>query len=97
MYWVFSETGHGKQPMDDVGAVIKNICKDTTVYSANAVIWNTDQFLKYLTQNENITTGNYIDVDLKFHKFMFPNSFSIKCKNFGLSKCVEIWWTEIAN
>ena len=46
--WVFTESGHGKGPMDGVGDAIKRVCKDTICFHPNAVIQNTDQLLEQL-------------------------------------------------
>ena len=38
VYWVFTESGHGKGPIDGVGASIKNDTDDAIAFHPNSVI-----------------------------------------------------------
>ena len=88
MYWVFAETGHGKRPMHGV---------DNISFNPDATIRNTGHLLKHLSKSENITIGKYSDTDVQLYTSMFPNTFSIKYKNFGLSKVQETYLSLLDN
>ena len=88
-YEVFTETGPGKGSVDGVGTAIKNICKDTIAYNSDAVIWNTDQLLKYLPQSENIIIGKYTDIDVQFCKSIFPIALVSNVKILVYQKCMR--------
>ena len=85
---MFTETGHGKRPMHGV---------DNISFNPDATIRNTGHLLKYLPKSENITIGKYSNTDVQFYTSMFPNTFSIKYKNFGLSKVQEIYLSLLDN
>ena len=78
LYWIFTETGHGKGPMDGVGGSIKNMIKDTLAYHPNNVIRNTEQLLKYLPDS-NISISTYSEDDVKniSSKMPSPDKFDI--------------------
>ena len=64
VFWIYTETGHGKGPMDGVGAAVKKSIKDTLAYNPDKVIRNTEQLMQYLPDsNIIITTYNQNDVE----------------------------------
>ena len=52
VYFVFIESGYGKGPMNG-GGCIRQVVKDTTAYSPNAVNRNTKQLMNYLAIMQN--------------------------------------------
>ena len=38
IYWIYTETGHGKGLMDGVGSAMKTTIKDSIAYNPNATI-----------------------------------------------------------
>ena len=48
IYWIYTETGHGKGLMDGVGSAMKTTIKDSIAYNPNAAIRNTEELLPYL-------------------------------------------------
>ena len=70
--WVFTETGHGKGPMDGVGGCIKRVIKDTISYHPNSVIRNSEQLLKHLPNMENIIIKSYNKEDVLKAREFFP-------------------------
>ena len=53
IWWIFTETGHGKGPMDGVSGAMKATIKDTISYQPNSVICNTEQLLCHLPEANN--------------------------------------------
>ena len=93
--WVFTETGHGKGPMDGIGGGIKRVVKDTISYNPNSVIRNTKQLLEDLPELENIIIDTYNEDDITEIRKFFPckevETMKIACKELGISKVHEIY------
>ena len=70
--WVYTETGHGKGPMDGVGASIKHIVKDTIAYNPNGVIANTEQLFNHLPIMPQVHISTYGDENVNKYKATFP-------------------------
>ena len=96
IYWIFTESGHGKGPMDGVGASVKHTIKDTLAYNPNEVIRNTEQLLKYLPKT-NISISSYNNMDVENISSQIPSSenLSIISFGFGVSKVHEIFFNTI--
>ena len=47
IYWIYTETGHGKGLMDGVGSAMKTTI-DSIAYNPNVIIRNTEELLPYL-------------------------------------------------
>ena len=98
IYWIFTEAGHGKGPMDGVGSTIKRVIKDTIAFHPNEVIRNTDQLLKYL-KIDDIIIGTYKDNDVKNISSVLPNSDNLVIikSGYGLAKVHEIYFSKEYN
>ena len=89
--WIFTETGHGKGPMDGVGGAMKTKIKDTIAYRPNSVIRNTAQLINHLPEGD-IIVGTYNKADYEKFALMIPkplDNLTIK-STFGISKVHEI-------
>ena len=95
--WIFTESGHGKSPMDDVGATIKNLIDNAMIAAesmSNVSVRCTADVAPIL---------NLVDVEICLYntakmvemKEILPgsNSLSIICKKFGISKVHEIFFS----
>ena len=54
VYQIFTETGHGKGPMDGLGACIKQTVKSTITCNPNGIISNTGDLMQYMADLSNI-------------------------------------------
>ena len=54
VYQTFTESGHGKAPMDGLGACIKQTIKGTITYNPNGIISNTGELMQYMADLSNI-------------------------------------------
>ena len=54
VYQIFIQTGHGKGPMDVLGACIKQTIKGTITYNPNGIISNTGELMQYMADLSNI-------------------------------------------
>lgn len=89
VHWIFTESGHGKGPMDGIGAKIKTTIKDTIAYLPNEVIRTTNELLNHLPLMHNILIGTYTDKDVQTYSSMLPKNLVI-VSSFGLSKVHEV-------
>ena len=48
LIWVFTETGHGKGPMDGVGAVVKNAIEDVVSFNPDMAIQSTQDLMSLM-------------------------------------------------
>jgi len=89
--WVFTETGHGKGPMDGVGGALKNKIDDVIAYLPNAVIRNADQLLIALPASETMI-GTYKQEDIDKIQDQIPKKISVKCstQELGIGTAHEI-------
>ena len=53
VYQIFTESGHGKAPMDGLGACIKQTIKGTITYNPNGRS-NTGELMQYMADLSNI-------------------------------------------
>ena len=99
IYWIFTESGHGKGPMDGVGSGIKKTIKDTISYNPDAIIGNTDQLLRYLPEMENVIIATYKEIDVKQISSLLPSpeKLNIVSQGFGISKVHEICFSKTDN
>lgn len=56
LVWVFTESGHGKGPMDGVGSAVKRKIDDTLSYNPYAVIRCTEELIKHLPPSYFVVT-----------------------------------------
>ena len=89
--WVFTESGHGKGPMDGVGSGIKQTVHDTIAYNPNAVIRNTEQLVSYLPVMPKIFINTYNQDDVDIQKKKLPEIFELQSEGVGISKVHEIY------
>ena len=89
--WVFTETGHGKGPMDGVGRGIKQTVHDTIAYNPNAVIRNTEQLLNHLPVMPKIFINTYNKDDVDIQKNKLPEIYEVESEGVGVSKVHEIY------
>ena len=64
VYWIFTEVGHGKGPMDGVGACIKQTIQDTIAYNPNGIISSEYEFMQYMPELSNISISTYNGDDI---------------------------------
>ena len=91
--WIFTETGHGKGPMDGVGAVVKTAITNTIAYNPQGVIRNTEQLLNYLPPFQNIKITTYDEEEHQKNVEILPKQIKnlkifTKC-GFGIGKVHE--------
>ena len=89
--WVFTETGHGKGPMDGVGGALKNKIDDVIAYLLNVAIRNADQLLIALPASETMI-GTYKQEDIDKIQDQIPKKISVKCstQELGIGTAHEI-------
>ena len=75
--WVYTESGHKKDPMDGVGTSIKNDINK---------IWD------HLPKDHK-QIGMYDEGDLLRCKEMLPQDLKITSKSFGIGSVHEIWFS----
>ena len=89
--WVFTESGHGKGPMDGIGAKIKMKVKDTIAFLPNEVIRNTAELLNHLPLMDNISIATYTENSVQNNTSLLPNPKNLKINSaLGISKVYEI-------
>ena len=93
--WVYTESGHGKGPMDGVGSGIKRAVKDTISYRPNDVIRDTTQLMEHLPELNNIIIDTYNEEDVLKARQGFGqenvNSLKIISNGIGISNVHEIY------
>lgn len=95
VYWVFTESGHGKGPMDGIGGRIKSIIKDTIAYRPDVVISKTDELLYYLPATSGILIGTYTGHDVKKYSSRLPTHKNLSIiSSIGLSKVHEVFFSK---
>ena len=89
--WVFTETGHGKGPMDGVGGSLKKVIKDTIAYHPNGVIRNTSELMNHLPSYMQTTIVTYDEEDVKEMMKYLTNLKQTKIvSKIGITKIHEI-------
>ena len=69
--WIYTEKGHGKGPVDGVGAAVKTVITDTISYHPKSVIRNTEQLMTVLPEM-NVDISTYLDSDVKCYIDQLP-------------------------
>ena len=87
--WVFTESGHGKVPMNGVGASIKNEIDNAIAFNPNSVITCASELWEFLPK-DNKQISMYSEEDVQRYKEMLPSDLKIACKSFGISSIHEI-------
>ena len=84
--WIFTESGHGKGPMDGVGAVIKNAIDQTIAYHPNDTVTSTKDVLRLL-ELIDVELYTFSDADITSQSNLLPPAKSLRliCKKFGIS------------
>ena len=95
VYWIYTESGHGKGPMDGVGAGIKQTIKDTIAYNPKGVITNTDEVMQYMPEMPSVRISTYKEEEVNQFKSLYPkildNLKIISSGGFGISQVHEIY------
>ena len=89
VYWTFTESGHGKGPMDGVGAAIKRMVDDIVAFNPDAVIASARDILPLLPPS-NIMMSTYSQSDVDTFQAKVPPHLSLIWKHFGISIVHEI-------
>ena len=92
--WIFTETGHGKGPMDGVGAAVKSVICDTLAYNPNGVIRNTEQLMTFIPSMQNVQIMTYDEDDHTDCLEVLPKQIKnlkllTRC-GFGIKKVHEV-------
>ena len=90
---IFTEIGHGKSPVDRVGAAIKNAIDDAIVAvdsMPNVSVRSASDVQKILNL-VNVEISMYGDSDIENVKMTLPHHLSISWKKFGISKVHKIF------
>ena len=89
IHWIFTEAGHGKGPMDGVGATVKNSIDDCTAFKPSSVISCASELLPLLPPLKVvISTYDQSLVD-EFAKEI-PKFLDLNWNEFGISQVHEI-------
>ena len=86
VYWIFTETGHGKGPMDVVGACIEQTIKHTIAYNSNG--------MQHIAELTNIYISTYNEDDVNSYRELLPDMDDLKIGEsggFGISRVHEIF------
>ena len=94
VYWVFTESRHGKGPMDGVGASIKNNIDDAIAFHPNSVISCVSDLMPLLSVSDKHLSV-YTEEDIKRYKALLPSDLDIvkSRKSIGISSIHEIRFT----
>ena len=94
IYWVFTESGHGKGPMDGVGASIKNDIDDDIAFHPNSVISCVSELMPLLSGGDK-HLSMYTEEDIKRYLDLLPSDLNIvkSRKSIGISSIHEIRFT----
>ena len=98
--WIYTEKGHGKGPMDGVGAAVKRVITDTIAYNPMSVIRNTEQLMAKLPQI-NVEVSSYVESDVKRYISLYPTPLR-KLKllsdcGFNIGSCHEVFISSAAD
>ena len=91
VYWVFTESGHGKGRMDGVGASVKNDIDDAIAFHPNSVISCVSDFMPLLSVGDKYFSV-YTEEDIKRYQGLLPSDLDIvkSRKSIGISSFHEI-------
>ena len=82
--WLFTESGHGKGPMDGVGASIKNAIDEAVIGAESLLLApQTAKDLNLIINLPNVNICLYDTPEIEQVKEQLPKNFEIKWKNFG--------------
>lgn len=89
--WIFTEAGHGKGPMDGVGAAVKKAIDNAIAFNPNMSILNTRDIMEILPIT-NVAYSTYSKEDVLKWKVILPDTKNIKirCKSFGIESAHEV-------
>ena len=87
--WVFTESGHGKGPMDGAVTSSKNEIDNAIAFYPNSVITCASELWEFLPKG-NKQIRMYSKEDVQRYKDMLPSDLKIACKAFGISSIHEI-------
>ena len=87
--WVFTESGHGKVPMNGIGASIKNEIDNAIAFNPNSVITCASELWEFLPK-EIKQISMYSEEDMQRYKEMLLSDLKMACKSFGISLIHEI-------
>jgi len=85
---VFTEAGHGKGPMDGVGAVLKKTAHRVIAYRRDAVITNTQQLLEHFPPT-NISISTYTNAYIELITATIPSHLRLLSKGMGIGSVHE--------
>ena len=90
--WVFTESGHGKGPMDGVGAAIKNAIDQAAIAAESMpdVVRTSADVIPILNLH-NVIISTYNEDHVVAVKNTIPNQLSINWRKFGISKVHEMY------
>ena len=96
--WIYTEKGHGKGPMDGVGAAVKRVVSDTIAYNPKSVIRNTDQLMAKLPIM-NVEVSTYSEKDVRKYVNLIPTplrklKLSSDC-GFNIGSCHEVFISSV--
>ena len=91
--WVFTESGHGKGPMDGVGAAIKNAIDQAAIAAESMpdVVIRISADVIPILNLHNVIISTYNEDDVVAVKNTIPNQLSINWRKFGISKVHEMY------
>ena len=91
IYWVFTESGHGKGRMDGVGASVKNDIDDAIAFHPNSLISCVSDFMPLLSVGDKCFSV-YTEEDIKRYQGLLPSDLDIvkSRKSIGISSFHEI-------
>ena len=92
--WVFTESGHGKGPMDGAVTSIKNEIDNAIAFNPNSVITCASELWEFLPKG-NKQIRMYSEEDVHRYKDMLPSDLKIACKSFGISSIHEIKFSSL--
>ena len=95
IYWVFTKSGHGKGPMDGVGASIKNNIDDAIAFHPNSVIFHVSDLMPLLSVGDKHLSV-YTEEDIKRYQTSDLDIAKSR-KSIGISSIHEIRFTPEAN
>ena len=78
-----------RDPMDGLGAFIKQSIKDTIPYNRNGIISNTEKLIQYVPHLSNICVSTYNEDDMISYRKLLPDMDDleiIESGGFGIPK-----------
>ena len=93
------EAGHGKRPMDGLGACIKQTIKDIITYNPGGIISNIEELMQCMPDLSNICISTYNEDDIISYRELLPDLDDLKIiesGGFGISKYIRfLSWKKI--